>query len=83
MEIDAKISEGYVILCRARAEEHTFVVRTLGPAVECPKCGNTALSGDLATDFMRRKRKGRQEGDQCREASASAALNQETDGSIS
>ena len=55
MQIDAKIAEGYVILCNKKAEEHIFIVRSLGPAVECPKCGNTALSGDLATDFVRRR----------------------------
>ena len=58
MQIDAKIAEGYVILCNKKAEEHIFIVRSLGPAVECPKCGNTALSGDLATDFIRRRRNG-------------------------
>jgi len=58
MEIDAKIAEGYVILCHRKDEEHIFIVRTLGPAVECPKCGNTALSGDLATEFVRRRRDG-------------------------
>jgi len=56
MEIDEKIAEGYVILCHNKAEEHVFIVRTLGPAVECPKCGSTALSGDPATDYVRRKR---------------------------
>ena len=58
MQIDAKIAEGYVILCNNKAEEHIFIVRSLGPAVECPKCGNTALSGDLATDFIQRRRNG-------------------------
>ena len=54
MQIDAKITEGYVILCHNQDEEHVFIVRSLGPAVECPKCGSTALSGDLATDYVRR-----------------------------
>ncbi len=58
MQIDAKIAEGYVILCNNKTEEHIFIVRTLGPAVECPKCGSTALSGDLATDYVRRRRNG-------------------------
>ena len=56
MQIDAKLAEGYVILCDSKAEEHVFIVRNLGPAVECPKCGSTALSGDLATDYVRRRR---------------------------
>ena len=64
MQIDAKIAEGYVILCINKAEEHVFIVRTLGPAVECPKCGSTALSGDLATDFVRRGRNGANDEDQ-------------------
>lgn len=63
MQIDAKITEGYVILCNRKTEEHVFIVRTLGPAVECPKCGSTALSGDLATDFVRRRRNGANGGD--------------------
>lgn len=63
MQIDAKIAEGYVILCNNKTEEHIFIVRTLGPAVECPKCGSTALSGDLATDYVRRRRNGANGGD--------------------
>ena len=55
MQIDAKLAEGYVVLCDRKAEEHIFIVRNLGPAVECPKCGSTALSGDLATDYVRRR----------------------------
>jgi hypothetical protein len=58
MQIDAKITEGYVILCNNKSEEHVFIVRSLGPAVECPKCGSTALSGDLATDYIQRRRVG-------------------------
>lgn len=56
MLIDAKITEGYVILCNEKSDEHVFIVRNLGPSVECPRCGSTALSGDLATDFVRRNR---------------------------
>ena len=58
MQIDEKIAEGYVILCDSKPEEHVFIVRTLGPAVMCPKCGSSALSGDLATDLVRRRRNG-------------------------
>ena len=58
MIIDDKIPEGYVILCNHKAEEHVFIVRRLGPAVECPRCGSTALSGDLATEFVRRRHNG-------------------------
>lgn len=56
MQIDAKIADGYVILCRKKAVEHVFLVRNLGPSVECPKCGSARLSGDLATEFIRRRK---------------------------
>ena len=57
MYIDAKYAEGYVVVCDHKAEDHVFMVGNLGPSVECPKCGATALSGDLATDFVCRRRK--------------------------
>ena len=53
--IDDKLPEGYVILCNAKNEDHTFLVRSLGLSVECPKCGSTALSTDLAHEFWLRK----------------------------
>jgi hypothetical protein len=53
--IDDKLPEGYVILCKAKDEEHTFLVRHLGPSVLCPKCGSTALSTNLAHEFWLRK----------------------------
>ena len=47
--------EGYVIVSDLRkAEEYLLMVGNLGPAMECPRCRYTALSGDLATDFVRR-----------------------------
>lgn len=54
MMIDAKLPEGYVLLCGAAQEPHTFLVRQLGPSVECDQCGQTALSVDLVTDFFSR-----------------------------
>ena len=53
--IDGKLPEGYVILCKAKDEDHTFLVRRLGLSVECPKCGRTALSTGLAQEFWLRK----------------------------
>ncbi len=53
--IDDKLTEGYVILCKAKDEDHTFLVRRLGPSVECPRCGSTALSTDLVLEFGLRK----------------------------
>jgi hypothetical protein len=53
--IDDKLPEGYVILCKAKDEDHTFLVRRLGPSVLCPRCGSAALSTDLAHEFWLRK----------------------------
>ena len=33
----------------------SFLVRTLGPSVECPICGNSAVSSDLTTDYYTRR----------------------------
>jgi len=49
MLIESRLSEGHKIRC---AKGHVFVVRALGPSVECPQCGETALSTDLATAFF-------------------------------
>ena len=48
MFIEAKTERGYRVACGC---EKTFVVRRLGPSVECPHCGHTALSVDLVTEF--------------------------------
>ena len=49
MLIESRLSEGHQIRC---AQGHVFLVRALGPSVECPRCGETALSTDLATAFF-------------------------------
>ena len=51
MVIDAKLSEGYVVLCDSGAEMHSFLISSLGLSVECPHCGATQLATDLVTDF--------------------------------
>lgn len=51
IRIDGKIPEGYVLLCDAKHSLHSFVVKNLGPAIECPKCGTTALSTNLVRQF--------------------------------
>lgn len=56
MIVDAKLPEGYVVLCTRKHEEHVFLVKNLAPSFECPRCGNTALSVDLLTDFFHRHR---------------------------
>ena len=43
---------GYVIGCVCNDEDmHEFPVRSLGPSVECPNCGATAISTDLMTEY--------------------------------
>lgn len=49
MRIDGKVADKYVILCD---KEHAFVVERLGISVQCPECGECALSAELATDFV-------------------------------
>ncbi len=51
MVIDAKLNEGYVVLCDKRAEMHSFLIVSFGLSVECPHCGATELATDLVTDF--------------------------------
>ncbi|MEQ8968162.1 MAG: hypothetical protein RID91_20260 [Azospirillaceae bacterium] len=48
MKIEAKVSKGHLIRCDCG---ESFLVRSLGIGVECPKCGATALSTELASVF--------------------------------
>ena len=52
MIIDGRLPEGYVVVCTCDRGGHSFLVRRLGPSVECPNCGYTAISADLATAFL-------------------------------
>jgi len=51
MIIDGRLPQGYVVICNAEHHSHSFLVKQLGPSVDCPKCGRTALSTELATAF--------------------------------
>ena len=53
MQLDGRIPEGYVVLCTGDGECHSFLVRKLGPSVECPECGRTALSSQLVDTYCR------------------------------
>lgn len=53
MRLLARLSPGNVISCRGSGGEHGFFVRRLGLSVECPICGQMALSVDLLADFYR------------------------------
>ena len=55
MIIDGKLPQGYVVICNAHQHSHSFLVKWLGPSVECPRCGRTALSAELATAFIERR----------------------------
>jgi hypothetical protein len=54
MRLDARLPEGNIILCAGHGDEHSFLVRRLGLSVECPKCGQIALSANLIGDFYSR-----------------------------
>ncbi len=54
VEIEGKLREGYVVLCGNGHEEHSFIVQNLNVSVECPKCGMTAVSTNLVTEFTLR-----------------------------
>lgn len=46
MNIDEKLSEGYIIGCECEAY---FIVPRLGLSVECPHCGRTELPAAMLT----------------------------------
>ena len=52
MTIDGRLPEGFVIVCEFHPSGHSFLVSQLGLTVECPKCGHTAISTLLATEFL-------------------------------
>lgn len=53
MVIDGRLPEGWVLICTC--EIHSFVVRRLGIAVECPRCGRLAPGADLAAEYYMRR----------------------------
>ena len=52
--LDERLSEGFVIVCSGSNGEHSFVLRGLGPSIECPLCGRTALSSQLVDAYYDR-----------------------------
>jgi hypothetical protein len=52
LSIVAKLSEGYVILCSNGRDEYSFLAKTLGISIECPHCGATQSSVDLAQEYF-------------------------------
>ena len=54
MYIDDRLSDGHIVVCTGDGTEHSFCRRRLDLSVECPICGQFALSVDLTADFYRR-----------------------------
>jgi hypothetical protein len=54
MILDGRLPQGYVVVCTSSGDPHSFLVRRLGPSVECPECGRTALSPDLLQTYYER-----------------------------
>ena len=52
--LDERLSEGFVAVCDGGGGEHSFVLRGLGPSIECPLCGRTALSSQLVDAYYER-----------------------------
>jgi predicted PhzF superfamily epimerase YddE/YHI9 len=52
--LDERIPEGYVFVCSHSGSEHSFILRKLGPSIECPECGHTALSAALLDAYCKR-----------------------------
>ena len=54
MYLDERSPNGHIVVCRGDGTEHSFLRRRLGLSVECPVCGQIALSVDLVADFYTR-----------------------------
>ncbi len=55
VRIEGKLPDGYVVLCDNDHEEHSFIVQNLNVSVECPRCGMTAVSTNLVTEYTLRR----------------------------
>jgi hypothetical protein len=51
MYLDDRLSDGHIVICTGGDTEHSFCCRRLGVSVECPICGQIALSVDLVEEF--------------------------------
>lgn len=54
MYLDERLPGGFVIVCADDRAEHSFLLRRLGPSIECPHCGRTALSSRLIDAYYER-----------------------------
>ena len=53
MYLDDRLPDGHIVICTGGGTEHSFCLRRLGVSVECPICGQIALSVDLVADLYR------------------------------
>lgn len=53
MHLAKRTERGWIVRCGC-AQTPEFAVRWLRIAVECPSCGQTALSSDLSTEYWSR-----------------------------
>ena len=56
MYLDDRLPDGYIVVCMGGGTEHSFCRRRLGLSVECPICGQIALSVELVADFYTARR---------------------------
>jgi len=54
MYLDDRSPDGHIIVCSGGGSEHSFLRHRLGLSVECPICGQVALSADLIAGFYNR-----------------------------
>jgi hypothetical protein len=54
MYLDDRSRDGHIVVCTGNGTEHSFLRHRLGLSVECPICGQIALSVDLIADYYRR-----------------------------
>jgi hypothetical protein len=54
MYLDDRSADGHIIVCTGGGTDHSFLRRRLGLSVECPICGQLALSVDLVAAFYKR-----------------------------
>jgi hypothetical protein len=67
MYLDDRSPAGHIIVCTGGGYEHSFFRPRLGLSVECPVCGQIALSVDLVAAFYRRELAGPVRADAARE----------------
>jgi hypothetical protein len=53
MHLTRRMERGWLVRCECPGQTE-FRVRRLGIAVECPRCGRTALAPDLVTEYWTR-----------------------------